>query len=102
MSPDVRLPRSAGVSARCPRSRVTQTFTGGAPKGRDCESRILAKNVNHFTFGQPGPAHRLDRNTVVSNKKGGPGDTLPSIDNGGRDIRHVCALSGRLSSRAWP
>jgi hypothetical protein len=31
-------------------------------------------NVNHFTFGQPGPAHRLDRNTVVSNKKGGPGD----------------------------
>ena len=59
-------------------------------------------NVNHFTFGQAGPAHRLDKNTVVRNKKGGPGDTLPSIDNGGRDIRHVCALSGRFSSRAWP
>jgi hypothetical protein len=30
--PLMALPRSAGVSAQCPRSRVTQTFTGGAPK----------------------------------------------------------------------
>jgi hypothetical protein len=26
------------------------------------------RSVNHFTLGQPSPAHRLDRNTLVSNK----------------------------------
>jgi hypothetical protein len=44
--------------------------------------------VNHFTLGQPDPAHRLDGNTVASNKKlGEPDDALPSIDNGGGYIR---------------
>src|SRR5262249_45865629 len=33
------------------------------------ESRILARSVSHFTLGQPRAAHRLDRNSVVSNKK---------------------------------
>jgi branched-chain amino acid transport system substrate-binding protein len=28
----------------------------------------LARNVNHFTLGQPDPAHRLDGNTEANNK----------------------------------
>jgi hypothetical protein len=61
------------------------------------ESRILARNVNHFTLGQPRPMHRLDRNTVASNKNlGGLDGIRSSMDDSGRRSKYPPAEPGAL------